>query len=119
MTETITLRDKPALQLKFHADRLEIVDRSDPKNSGTYPFNNIKNAKVNAEGTDWFVSLMSFIATLFVGGALWGKYKNKAHLTLTTDEDTIKIWLVETDLQQAERVAELINTRRTAPQQRP
>ena len=119
MTETITLRDKPALQFMFQADHLEIVDRSDPKNNGTYPFNDIKNAKVDAEGTDWFVSLLSFIATLFMGGALWGKYKNKAHLTLTTDEGTVKIWLIDADLQQAKKVAALINAKKTAPRHRP
>ena len=116
MTETITLRDKPALKLILHANSLEIVDRSDPKNNGTYPFKEIKNAKVNAEGTDWFVSILSYVVTLFVGGTLGGKYKNKAHLTLTTDDGTIKIWLVDADFQQAEKVAARINTKRTGTQ---
>ena len=113
MTETIIIRDKPALQLILHANSLEIVDRSDPNNSGTYLFNGIKNAKVNAEDTDWFVSILSYVVTLFVGGALWGKYKNKAHLTLTTDDGTLKIWLVDADLQQAKKVAARINAKRT------
>ena len=73
----------------------------------------LKNAKVNAEDTDWFVSIMSYIVTLFVGGALGGKYKNKAHLTLTTDDGIVKIWLVDADLQQAKKVAARINAKRT------
>lgn len=117
MTETVTLRDKPPLKLMLHASNLEIVDTSDPKNNGTYPFNDIKNAKVNAESTDWFVSIFSYILDLFVSSALGGNFKNKAHLTLTTIDGTLKIWLVDADLEKAEKVAELINTKTNGTRQ--
>ena len=112
MTETVTLRNKPALKLMLHANSLEIVDSSDPKNNGTYAFKEIRNAKVTAEGTDWFVSIVSYIVTLFTGGALGGNYKNKAHLSLETDDGTLKIWLVDADFEKAERVAQLINAKK-------
>ena len=87
-----------------------------PRTMAPTPSKRSKNAKVNAEGTDWFVSILSSVVTLFVGGALGGKYKNKAHLTLTTDDGTVKIWLVDADFQQAEKVAARINTKRTGTQ---
>ena len=117
MTETITLRNKPTLKLMLHSSSLEIVDSSDPKNNGTYAFNDIKNAKVKAESTDWFVSILSYILDLFVSSALGGNFKNKAHLTLDTDDGTLKIWLVDADLQQAEKVAQLINAKTNGTQQ--
>ena len=117
MTETITLRDKPTLKLMLNSSSLEIVDSSDPKNNGTYAFNDIKNAKVKAESTDWFVSILSYILDLFVSSALGGNFKNKAHLTLDTDDGTLKIWLVDADLQQAEKVAQLINAKTNGTQQ--
>ena len=60
---------------------------------------------------------MSYILTLFVSGAIVGNFKNKANLTLETDNGTLKIWLVDADLEKAERVAQLINAKKISTQQ--
>lgn len=108
MEQTITLRSKPKLKITLNSDGFEIVDRSNPKNSGEYLYKDLRNVKLNPEKTDWLVSLFSLIVGLFTSSAIQGNYKNKANLQLEMVDWNLKIWLVEADFQKAERVSQLL-----------
>ncbi len=117
MTETVELRNKPELKIILNTDEFEIVDASEPQNSGTYTFRQIKSVALHAERTDWFISALSFIVGFFTASAGGGNFKDKANLQLEMVDRTLKIWLTDADFKKAERIAELINTKKTYTQQ--
>lgn len=104
MTETVELRNKPELKINLNSDGFEIVDVSDPKNTGKYLFEDLKNVKLNPERTDWLVSIFSLIVGVFTSSAIEGNFKNKANLKLEMVNQNLKIWLVDADFQKAERI---------------
>jgi hypothetical protein len=112
MTETVELRNKPELKIILNKDEFEIVDASEPKNSGIYSFGKLKNAELNAERTNWLISSLSIIVDLFTGGAVGGKFKDKANLNLEMEKRNLKVWLIDADFEKAKRVTELINSKK-------
>ena len=82
MTETVELRNNPELKIILNTEGFEIVDVSEPKNNGKYSFGQIKSVELNAERTDWFISVFSRIVDLIAGSAVGGNFKNKANLNL-------------------------------------
>ena len=118
MTETVELRNKPELKFILNTDKFDIVDISEPKNSGTYSYAEIKNAELNSERTNWMISILSVIVDFITGSANGGKFKTKANLTLKTEKRSLKIWLNDTDYRKAEKITELINKNKTYTQQR-
>jgi len=117
MRETVELRSKPELKIILDADGFEIVDVSGPKNNGTYSFGQIRNVELNRQQTNWFISIFSWIVDLFAGSAVGGNFKSQANLKLKMVNRTIKIWLTDVDLKGAERIAELLNNKKTYTQQ--
>ncbi|WP_431472168.1 hypothetical protein I5168_00905 [Nonlabens sp. SCSIO 43208] len=112
MTETVELRNKPELKIILNKDEFEIVDVSDPKNSGIYSFGKLKKAELNAERTNWLISTLSIIVDLFTGGGVGGKFKDKANLNLEIENQNLKVWLVDADFEKAKRVTKLINNKK-------
>ncbi|WP_198519319.1 hypothetical protein [Nonlabens sp. MB-3u-79] len=118
MTETVELRNKPELKIILNENEFEIVDASEPKNSGIYSFGKLKNAKLNVERTNWLITTLSIIVDLFTGGAVGGKFKDKANLNLDMENLNFKVWLINADIEKAKRVTELINSKKTYTQHR-
>lgn len=116
MTETIELRNKPELKIVLNEDEFEVIDASDPKNNGKFSYGQIKNVELKAERTDWFISVLSKVMDLLTGGASGGNFKNKANLKLEMINRTLKIRLTDADFEKAERIAELINNKKTYTQ---
>ncbi len=113
MTETVELRKKPELRIILDADRFEIVDISEPKNSGTFPFQQIKSVELNGQQTNWFISILSWILELFSGNAIvGGNFESQANLKLEMVDRSLKIWLTSVDFEKAKRVAELLNNKK-------
>ncbi|MCA0931271.1 hypothetical protein LCM02_02330 [Lutimonas saemankumensis] len=117
MTETVELRNKPELKIILNENEFEIVDASEPKNSGIYSFRELKNAKLNAERTNWLISTLSIIVDLFAGSAVGGKFKKKANLNLEMVNQNLKIWLTDVDFEKAKKVTVFINNKKTYTQQ--
>ena len=91
MLKTIELRNKPQLKFTLNADEFNIIDASEPKNNGTYSYNEIKSAELNSERTNWLISILSVIIDFLTGSGNGGKFKTKANLTLKTQERNLKI----------------------------
>jgi hypothetical protein len=117
MTETIELRNKPELKFILNADEFDILDASDPKNSGTYSYSELKSTELNEERTNWLLSTLSIIVDLITGGYGSGKLKEKANLKLEMKNLNLKVWLIDADFEKAKRVTELINSKKTYTQQ--
>ena len=75
----------------------------------------MKNVKLNAEKTDWLVSLFSLMVGIFVSSSIQGNFKNKANLQLEMVDRNLKIWLVDVDFQKAENISQLL-TEKKPPQ---
>ncbi|WP_289062620.1 hypothetical protein [uncultured Zobellia sp.] len=112
MTETVELRNKPELKIILNENEFEIVDISEPKNSGIYSFGELKNTELNAERTNWLISTLSIIVDFFTGSATGGKFKKKANLNFEMKNGNLKIWLVDADFEKAEKVTELISSKK-------
>ena len=112
MTETVELRNKPELKIILNKDEFEIVDASEPKNSGIYSFGEIKNAELNVERTNWLISILSVIVDFLTGSGNGGKFKTKSNLNIEMVNRNLKIWLIDADFVKAERVTELINSKK-------
>jgi hypothetical protein len=112
MTETVELRNKPELNIVLNNDEFEIVDASEPKNSGIYSFGELKNAELNAERTNWLISIFSVIVDFLTGSGNGGKFKTKSHLNLEMENRKLKIWLIAADFIKAQRVTELLNSKK-------
>lgn len=117
MEQTVTLRSKPKLKITLKSNGFEIVDRSDPNNSGNYLYQDLKNVKLNAEKTDWLVSLFSLMVGIFVSSSIQGNFKNKANLQLEMIDRNLKIWLVDADFQKVENISQLLTEKKTSTKQ--
>ncbi|MGS0527725.1 hypothetical protein ACU8V7_23600 [Zobellia nedashkovskayae] len=111
MIETIELRNKPELKIILNADEFEVIDAAKPRNNGKYLFRKIRNVELSKERTDWLVSSIAFLASIFTHGNL-ETYKNRANLTLETDSQTLKIWLGNADYEKAQSVMRLIKSKK-------
>ena len=118
MTETFELRKKPELKIILKTDEFEVIDDSEPKNSGIYSFSKIKEMKLNDEWTNWIVSAISFIVDLMIGSGLSKKYKNKANLIFEMENQSLKLSLIDADFEKAENLFETIENKKTNTQQR-
>ena len=97
MAEIVELRNKPELKIILSTDGFEIIDISEPKNTGEYTFEEIKNVELTAERTDKLITTLSWILAFFTGGGTTGEnYKNRANLKLGMVNQNLKIWLVVT-----------------------
>jgi len=112
MTETVELRSKPKLKIILNEDEFEIVDASEPKNSGIYSFGELKNAELNAERTNWFISILSVIVDFLTGSGNGGKFKTKSNLKLEMEKQNLKICLIDADFVKAKGLTELINSKK-------
>ena len=113
MAEIVELRNKPELKIILSADGFEIIDVSEPTNTGQYSFGEIKNVELTAERTDKLISTLSWILDFFIGGgSIAGNYKNKANLKLEMVNRNLKIWLVDADFQKAQRIAQILTERK-------
>lgn len=110
MTETIELRNKPELKIILNKNEFEIVDVSEPKNSGIYSFGKLKNVELIAERTNWLFSAFTIVVDLFTGSAFGGKFKSKANLNFSMENRNLKIWLIDANFDKAKRVTELLNS---------
>ncbi|WP_298425208.1 hypothetical protein [uncultured Kordia sp.] len=113
MITTIELRNKPELKIILNNDEFEIVDASEPKNSGIYSFRKLKNTELNAERTNWLISTLSIIVDLLIGSGVGGKFKKKANLILEMENRNLKIWLIDADFEKAKKITELMNNKKT------
>ena len=112
MIEIFELRNKPELTINLSEGEIEIIDATRAKNCGTFSFNTIKSVELNLKRTDWFITSVSWIVDLFIGGG-YDNYKNSANMKLETVDQTLKIWLHNADFSKAERITKLINDRKT------
>ncbi|MBU2946231.1 hypothetical protein [Zobellia uliginosa] len=112
MKETVELRNKPELKIILNSENFEVIDAAKPRNNGTYVFRHIKKLELNEERTDWFISVMTFIVGLFVGGHATGTYKNRANLKIETDNQKLQIWLDNVDFSKAQKVMRLIKSKK-------
>ena len=109
MTEIVELRNKPELKIILNQDEFEVVDVSEPKNSGIYSFGHLKNVELNATKTNWLFSIFTIIVDLFIGGNVGGKFKSKANMNLEMENLNLKIWLIDADFEKAKIVAESLS----------
>ena len=109
MIKTITLRNKPELKCILDIDNVTIVDASAPKNNGIYQYSDIKKIMVHKEETNWFFSFITVIMDLFMQFGNGKKYTTKAYLTITLENNILKIWLNNANLQKAKEVTAFIN----------
>jgi hypothetical protein len=112
MTETVELRKKPELKIVLNKNEFEIIDASEPKNNGIYSFGELKNAELNAERTNWLISVLSVIVDFLTGSGNGGKFKTKSNLKLEMENRELKIWLIDADFVKAERLTVLINSKK-------
>tara|TARA_R110000737_G_C14152427_1_gene407934 strand:+ start:103 stop:468 length:366 start_codon:yes stop_codon:yes gene_type:complete len=113
MAEIVELRNKPELKIILSTDGFEIIDISEPKNTGEYTFEEIKNVELTAERTDKLITTLSWILAFFTGGGTTGEnYKNRANLKLGMVNQNLKIWLVDADFQKAERIAHILTEKK-------
>lgn len=112
MTKNFELRHKPELKIRLNESNIEIIDISNSSNCGFYAFQDITEVKLIEDQTDWFVTIFSWVFDLFSGG-LGGNYKNKAHLKLKYKNKSLKIWLVDANFKEAERITNIINKKIT------
>lgn len=111
--ETIKLRNKPDLQVNLNQSGFQLIDSSDPHKNGNYSFEHLEHVEFDPGGTDWFISLLSFIVDLPTGGLLsGGKYKNRPSIKLTIRGKTFKILLIDADLEKAKTVVQILNCRK-------
>ncbi len=114
MTQTLEIRSKPKLKFVLDKNEFEIMDAADQKNSGIYLFKYLKNVDLKEKRTDWLISTLSWIADLFTGDiGVGGNYKNKANLKIYLVNRTIKIWLSDEDVENAEKTRQLLLQRKT------
>lgn len=111
MTETIELRIKPELKIVLNARSFEIVDVYDSQNSGIYSYGELKNVKINKKRTNWLITSLFSILTLFTGFVL-GKYRNQANLIFEMKNRSLKIRLFDTDFEKIKRVIELLSIKK-------
>lgn len=109
MKETVELRNKPKLKIILNQNQFEIIDASEPKNSGIYSFVDIKKVKLNAEKTNWLFSTFTIIVDLFTGISGGGKFKDKANLEVEMAHQNLKIWLIDANFEKAKKVIEILN----------
>ncbi|WP_298556653.1 hypothetical protein [uncultured Algibacter sp.] len=114
MIEIVELRDKPELKIKLNEVGIEIIDPSQPKNCGTFLFNDIINIELKPKRTDLFITSLSWIVDLLIAGGGGKNYKNDASLKLETINQTLNIWLTNADLNRAERMTRLIENKITS-----
>jgi len=108
MINTIELRNKPELKIILNNEEFEIIDASEPKNSGTYSFKKLINIELKEEKTNWFVSTLSIIVDFFTGVAVGGKLKDKANLNFEMENQNLIIWLIDVDFEKTKRVTQLL-----------
>jgi hypothetical protein len=117
MPEKITLRNTPELKFSLDTDEFNIVDVSEPKNSGTYSYSEIKDVELNKEQSNWIYSISTYLAEFFlsflgVDLAAGGNYKDKANLTIKLSNRNLKIWLINAKFTEAQKLTKLINGKR-------
>ena len=100
--ETIILRSQPELQIRWNQSEFQLTDASDPRNNGNYVYDELEDVVFHEGGTDWFISLLSFIMDIPTGGLAGGsKYKNKPCLKLRMKRQTFKVLLIDADLEKS------------------
>ena len=112
MTEIFEVRCKPELKISLNNDGIEIVDGYEPKNNGVYSFEQIKSVELNAERTNWFISILSWIVDLLAGSAVGGNFKNKASLNIKLADQDLKILLINAAIKKVERISESLHIKR-------
>ena len=117
MIKTIELRNTPELKVILNKEEFEIVDISDPKNSGIYSFGKLKVVEFNAERTNWWFSILTIILDLFIFGGP-RVYKRKANLNLKMKKLNLKILLIDADLEKAKKITYLLNNHKTYTEHR-
>ena len=113
MKYSLELRNKPELKIILNREEFEVLDVSEPKNSGTYPFRQLKKVNLNAAKTNWLFSAFTMIVDFFVGSGVGGKFKSKANLELEMENRNLKIWLIEADFEKAKKATELLNEKKS------
>lgn len=111
MKEIVELRSKPELKIILNKIDFEVIDASEPTNSGNYSYVNLKNVTLNLEKTNWLFSAFTIIIGIVFNSAELRKYKTKPNLILETDMQNLKIWLIDADLEQAKKLSELIKNK--------
>ncbi|GAL00832.1 hypothetical protein JCM19314_58 [Nonlabens ulvanivorans] len=111
MSEIFELRHQPELKFIIGEDSFQIIDGYDVGNNGEYPFEIFKNALLNDDRTNWWISIASVVVDLFSGSAVGGKFKDKANLVLETENQKIAIYLMDADFEKAKQVTELLNSK--------
>ncbi|GFZ77835.1 hypothetical protein GCM10011531_04110 [Aquaticitalea lipolytica] len=113
MTEIVVLRNKPELRIILNNDEFEIVDASEPKNNGIYSFGELKNVELNAERTNWLISILSVITDFITGIGNGARFKDKSNLNIEMENRNLKLWLINADFGKAEKLTELIKSKKT------
>ena len=85
--EVYELRKTPQLKITIDKVNLHIIDVFDPKNSGTYSWNDIKSIELNKEKINWIFSIFSGLIDLFAGTAASKVYKFKSNLKIVLDTE--------------------------------
>lgn len=109
MDYTYKIRNKPIASLILGEKKFEIVDSAEPKNNGIYIIKNLKSIKVVEKKTDWFVTTLSFVVSIFTGGGPTGPFRNQAYLNIELSNKSLKIWLPEENLSSAKKIEQLLN----------
>lgn len=108
MNETITLRNNPKLDIRLQKDRFEIVDQITPKNNGSYAYGSLKSVQLKK---GWLLSMLSYIP-FFWTVPFEPAFRNRTHLNIKMAEKTLRIWLVDSDLDEAASIKQELNNKK-------
>lgn len=102
MDNTLLLRLRPKLEVILKETDFEVIDSSDPKNEGIYPYNTIESIEFKKERINWVVTVANSIFGVLMDVGTFEKYKDKAYLQVILKDKTLKIWLIKTNMAKAE-----------------
>ncbi|MCM4173991.1 hypothetical protein DHD32_21200 [Arenibacter sp. TNZ] len=97
MNEIITLRNSPKLDIRLEKDMFEIIDQITPKNNGSYAYGSLMSVQLKK---GWLLSLLSYIPFFWTVPFEPG-FRNRTHLNIKLGEQTLRIWLVGSDMEKA------------------
>ena len=111
MPETFTLRSKPELKIVLKENGIEIFDAYDSTNSDKYHYSQIKNVSYVEPKSNLILTIFSWIFDFIINTSSGKKYKNKPYLKFDLITRSFKIKLLESDLEKAKEVTELIKNK--------
>lgn len=97
-SETIKLRATPLLEITLQESSFQIINKAYSRDNGSYNYADIQSVAFQKKRINWFISILSLLADLFLNTSNYDLYKEKNTLKIVTMDKKIRIPLNDSNL---------------------